>query len=310
MLQLFSRILFAVIFTCFMGFGAIEAPCRFSVAAEFTEETIALSWSNCPGAAGYNVYADYGHGFSKANFSPVTSRNRFTLLWLEVNGVKERVVKGNSVECRIVPLVLRITKKDTTYVEGPTGCNVKNDFFRGFSNILSDSGCVGIIEDRQITPKIFPAAVSVSRAVFCSLYTRMASNIHTVYKTKIDPKDQGACVPFSTMVSHYFTYKGIRCYRAQGTFIGRFHSFNLVVIDSTEYILDFTADQFLPNSSPVFIPRDYCFVDSSGSPTRRPGGIFTRIYNIDKVFSADQIAFTGTSMAKEYQRILDALKEQ
>ena len=296
-----ARFLLIVFFTCCSIPARDTLSCGFPVAAEFTEDAITLSWGQYPGAS---------NGFKKANFTRVASRNRFTLLWMEENGKKERIVKGNRIECRVVPLFPRVKNGDTTYQEGAPSCPVKNDFFKGFSNVLSDTACARILKDRQQTKRIFATAVSVPRAAFCSQYARLARDIYAAYSAKIDPKDEGACVPFSTLVAKYFTHKGIACYRAQGVFVGAFHSFNIIVIDSVEYILDFTADQYVPRSAPVFMPRDCCFADSTGAPTSRPGGIYTKFYQIEKVYSADQIAFTEIPKAREYQQFLDSLEKK
>ena len=310
MSSLHARFLLFAICACFSCLARDTISCSFPVAAEFTEDAITLSWGEYPGASSFNIYADYGSGFKKANFTRVASRNRFALIWVEENGKKERIVKGNRVECRVVPLFPRVKKNDTMYAEGPPGCLVKNDYFRGFSNVLSDTACTRILKDRQQQKRIFASAVSVPRAAFCSPYANLARDVYAAYSAKIDPRDEGACVPFSTLVAKYFTQKGIACYRAQGVFISAFHSFNVIVIDSVEYILDFTADQYVPSSSPVFMPRDYCFADSSGAPTARPAGIHTKLYQIDKVFSADQVAFTETPKAREYQQLLDSLEKK
>ncbi len=302
-----TLIILLVVLACRAGDTAL---CRFSVAAQFTEDMITLSWGDVPGAAAYNVYADCGTGFSKANFAPIASRRRFSLLWMESRGVRTRVVKGNRVACRVTPLFERISKRDTVFVEGPASCSVRNDYFRGFAGMLSDTACSRVLETRQRVKKIFPSAVSVDRATFCSHYVRPARDIYAIYKSMIDPKDEGACVPFSTMVAKYFTKRGIACYRVQGQFIGAFHSFDLVVVDSVEYILDFTADQYVPNSSPVLIPRDFCFADSCGEPTARPGAISTAFYRVEKIFTPDQIAFTETPKARAYQQLLDSLEKE
>jgi hypothetical protein len=310
MLSLRARFLLIVFSACFSCLAGDTISCGFPVAAAFTEDAITLSWPEYPGATSFNVYADYGSGFKKANFSRVATRNRFTLLWVEDNGEKKRIVKGNRVECRVVPLFPQVKMKDTAYVEGPQSCPVRNDYFTGFSKVLSDTACARILKSRQQAAKIFPTAVVVRRAAFCSNYAGLARDIYAAYAAKIDPHDDGACVPFSSLVAKYFTQKGIACYRAQGVFVGAFHSFNIIVIDSVEYVLDFTADQFVPGSSPVFMPRDCCFADSTGRPTAHPAGIFTRFYQIEKVFSADQIAFTETPKAKEYQQLLDSLQKK
>jgi|WetSurMetagenome_2_1015567.scaffolds.fasta_scaffold00017_54 hypothetical protein len=288
--------------------GGDTTQCGFPVAAQFSEDMVTLSWGAVAGASAFNVYADYGYGRKKVNFAPVASRNRFILLWADSTGKRERVVKGNRVECRIVPLVAHADGGDTVLSEASPSCPVYNDYFRGFSRVLSDTACRRILQPRQLTKKIFPAAGSVSRLRFCSRYGRPARDVYMLYTSKIDPKDEGACVPFSTIVAKYFTKRGITCYRVQGLFMDEFHSFNLVVVEGVEYILDFTADQFVPGSSPVFMPRDFCFADSCGEPTQHPRGTFTPFYRVDKVFDAGQIDFSDNPKARAYRRLLDSLE--
>jgi hypothetical protein len=294
------------------SYSGDSTSCGFPIAALFSEEMITLSWADVPGAAAYNVYFDKGNGPVKANFVPVRTRNRFSLLWMESDGKKERIVKGNRINLCVVPLFAKVKNADTVYSEGKRSCSVTNSYFSGFSNILDSIACYRVIQPRQTTQKILipSAAAQLPRSVFCGRYGRLARDIDVLYKTKIDPRDEGACVPFSTMVTKYFTANGIPCYRAQGAFIEAFHSFNIVVVDSVEYVLDFTADQFVPGNAPVFMPRDWCFVDSCGKPTRRQQGIFTKTYRIETVFASDQINFTDTPKAKEYQRLLDSLENR
>lgn len=306
--QKISLILFLVYAGADFSSAAETTPCGFPVAAQFSEEMITISWSVVDSAAAYNVYADLGSGPAvRANFSPIRTRTRFGFLWIESEGKKERVVKGKNVRLYVVPLFARINTPDTVYSEGARSCTVVNSYFTGFSNILDSAGCQRLLRQRQSTQKILPRAAQTTAKSFCGNYGRLAPDINALYRSKIDPEDEGACVPFSTMVAKYFTMKGIPCYRAQGEFIGAFHSFNIVVIDKVEYILDFTADQFVPGSAPVFMPRDWCFVDSCGSPTMAPRGTFTKLYRIETVYASDQVTFTGTPKARQYQRALDSL---
>jgi hypothetical protein len=283
------------------------SKCNFPVAAEFSEDMITLSWQDVPDAVAFNVYADLGNGPVMANFSVVRKRNRFSFLWIESGGKKERVVKGNRVQLYVVPLFARGKITDSVFTEGRPSCGVANSYFAGFSNVLDSGGCDRILRPRQTTPKVLVRAEQTSRKEFCSRYGLLAPDVDALYRSKIDPKDEGACVPFSTMVAKYFTSKGVPCYRVQGMFMDAFHSFNIVVVDKVEYILDFTADQFVPGSAPVLMPRDICFVDSIGHPTGAPRGTFTKMYRIEMVFASGQIAFTDTPKAREYKRALDSL---
>jgi hypothetical protein len=308
MFKIVPFLFLAIACAVFSASGDTAASGNFPIAAQFSEDMITLTWPEVPGAAAYNVYADMGNGPVRANFTPVRSRTRFSFLWIESDGKKERVVKGNRLFLYVVPLRANVHKKDTTFSEQPKSCVVSNSYFAGFSNVLDSAACRRILQPTQAVQKILSPKAAQSRPdAFCGRFGRLAHDIDELYKSKIDPRDEGACVPFSTMVAKYFTANGIPCYRVQGMFIAAFHSFNMVVVDGVEYVLDFTADQFVPGSAPVFMPRDWCAVDSCGRPTRAPGGTFTKTYPVEAVFASDQITFTDTPQAREYQRLLDSL---
>jgi hypothetical protein len=308
MLKTVLLLLCAIVCAGFCSSGDTTA-CYFPVAATFSEDIITLSWPDVPDAAAYNVYVDFGngHGRIRANFSPVRSRTRFGFIWIESNGKKERVVKGNKLRLYVVPLFSKGKKTNTVYTVGRQSCSVANSYYTGFSNVLDSGDCHRILQPHQATQKVLARAEQSTQKAFCDRYGQLAHDIDALYRSKINPRDEGACVPFSTMVAKYFTARGIPCYRAQGMFIGAFHSFNIVVVDGVEYVLDFTADQFVPGSAPVFMPRDFCCIDSCGSPTGSPHGTWTKIYRIEKVFASDKITFTDTPKAREYQHVLDSL---
>jgi hypothetical protein len=301
---------FALLVMALYGYTASvdSTQCPFHLAATFSEDMITLSWPDVRDAAAFNVYADLGDGPVKANFSPVRSRNRFSFMWIETDGKKERVVKGKQLSLFVVPLFSNAKDNDTAYAEGRRSCTVMNSYFAGFSNVLDSGACRRILRPHTAAQTILtPSAARVTPGALCGRYGPLAHAIDAIYKSRIDPHDEGACVPFSTMVAKYFTANGIPCYRAQGMFINSFHSFNIIAVDSVEYVLDFTADQFVPKSAPVFIPVAWCFADSCGAPTGRPRGTFTKMYRVETVYASGQIAFTDTPKAREYQRLLDSL---
>ena len=93
-----GKTIFCLLTAALSCVGAADSSrCPFPVAAQFSEDMITLSWGPVEGASAFNVYADYGGGFRKVNFAPVASRNRFSLLWIESTGRKERVVKGTAL---------------------------------------------------------------------------------------------------------------------------------------------------------------------------------------------------------------------
>jgi hypothetical protein len=105
---------------CFLVFAAVSfsradsLSCAFPISAVFSEDAITMTWPDYPNADAYDVYADIGQGFFKANFSLVKVRPRFSFLWTMVNGVKERTVKGYNVSLYVVPLFEKKQGKDTS----------------------------------------------------------------------------------------------------------------------------------------------------------------------------------------------------
>ena len=283
----------------------------FNLRARFTETMITLQWDSIPGAAAYDVYADYGTGMRKANFKPVVIRPQYSLLWIKEGDEKKRIVKGYRLALQVVPLKALISGADTSYADLPMrSIIIKNSYLHSYDSVLTGAQCASILRKKQKTPRLPGALPQSTRQRFIAGYPVVAQTIATIYAQLIDPRDEGACVPFSTLVSKYFTARGIPCFRASGQFIEQFHNFNVVIIDSVEYVLDFTADQFIPGSAPVLIPRDCCYIDSLGRPTEKPAVDSTRFYIFDRLYAADQISFSETATAVKYQRILDSLVQQ
>jgi hypothetical protein len=282
---------------------------RFPLSAVFTETMITLKWDEQSDVKAYNVYARYdAAGFKKVNPVPIATRPQYSFFWVAENGEKKKVVKGNIITL----FVTGLTGDSCIFRKGPciesdTSVRLSTDYFRGFSKVLTAARCRAIFRAAQSSAKLFATAENISAANFTKLYPRLGRRIDSLYRRHVNPLDEGACVPMSTLASKYLTAKGIPCYRCQGTFITQFHSFNLVVIDSVEYLLDFTADQFLPASAPVFMPRDFCSIDSLGRPTDSPQGTVTGMYAVEKVFQAENISFTQTDQANEYRQMLEDL---
>lgn len=286
-----------------------HAPAEeFPVAATFSETIITLRWDSIPSVAAYNVYADLGAGPLLLNPVPIRSRASYSLFWHKENGKKKKIVKGNAIQTWVVAL------EGEACEEHGDGCRAvaRSDtvctcYFEGFGRALTREQCAKTLRDQQTTTRVLADPRRASGRTFLRKYPRIAARIDSLYRTMVDPRDEGACVPFSTMVAKYLSARGIPCYRCNGAFIKQFHSFNLVVLDGVEYVLDFTADQFVPHSAPVFIPRDHCFIDSTGRPTDRREGTVTAMYLMETVYRADQVSFTATPRARRYRGILDTL---
>jgi hypothetical protein len=282
----------------------------FHLTASFSETMITVDWSAIDSASAYNVYADYGEGYVKANSIPVASRQRFSLVWAGTDGIKKRVVKGHEISLYVSALIGKnCADSSASCIEMFSSDTLHTRYFQGFSGIEDDAKCRLVLQQHQTATQILPKGVNNRSRTFIKKFPCLAGRISEIYGKAINPLEEGACVPFSTIAAIYLSGSGLTCYRAQGLFINKFHSFNLIIIDNVEYILDFTADQFLPGSSPVLIPRDCCFIDSAGGPVCRNHGKVTPMYLIDRVYSADQISFSDSPDALQYSRILDSLMQ-
>ena len=299
-----------IVFHAVLPLSAREnnASNKFPLSALFSETMITVRWPKQESIGAFNVYADYGTGSLIVNPVPVSSRNQFSFIWVMENGEKKRIVKGNTVSLYVAGL------EGDSCADRGQGCSetvisdtIATRYFESFARVEEKDRCLAILRHAQTVAPVIQNAHSVNKRLFLTMYPGLASDIILLYRQNIDPRDNGACVPFSTIVAKYFSRSGIACYRAQGVFITQFHSFNLVVIDGVEYILDFTADQFLPSSVPVFIPRDCCFIDSTGRASCSPEVTVTPMYVIEKIFDADHLQFTDSPEAEQYKKMFESL---
>jgi hypothetical protein len=289
---------------------AAPAEVPLTVSATFSETMITLRWQELADVKAYNVYARYNDtAFVCANPVPITSRPQYSFIWVGRGEEKRKVVKGSTVSLYVTAL----TGEGCGYAAGPcTEAGRSNalttEYFKGFSRVRSAADVTkALTNGSRKTPALLDSAGSIPRRTFTKVFPALSRRLDSLYRKQINPRDEGACVPFSTLAAKYLSAKGIACYRCQGNFIKEFHSFNLVIIDSTEYILDFTADQFLPSSSPVLIPRASCFIDSLGRPTSDTSGTVTPMYIVDKVFHPDQLSFSESEEARFYREALETL---
>jgi hypothetical protein len=288
--------------------GSAGKKAAFKLSASFSETMITVDWPEIDNVSAFDAWVDFGDGYARANPVPVTSRHRFVFVRTDSNGKLSRISMGNGISVFITALEgENCTDTGAVCRQLFSSDTIHAMYFEGYTGILGEEQCRAVLKPEQTVDPVFSDGVSNRRNSFLKKYPCPAKIIADIYKSRIDPAEEGACVPFSTIVAKYLSGKGIECYRAQGQFIGRFHSFNLVIIDGVEYILDFTADQFLPASSPVLIPRKCCFIDSTGSPVCENHNKVTPMYIIDKIYSKDQVWFNDSPQAVKYQILLDSL---
>jgi hypothetical protein len=289
--------IFLILITLFsFSYGRIEPPANIQII--FSEKTLDIYWDSVPGTIGYNIYTSPMPGVEKSqkkkiNSKLITSGPHFTYIWNFENGKRVRRIKGYEHHISLTS----VFSNGTGEIESPLSREVNNCYFKGFRNINTLQKIEGILAPRQNTPYL-PVKKRVNKKKkFLRFMKGPGKMLHRLYKKHIDPLAVGGCAPVSTVLVKLLDKWGLNAYRVEGTFIKEYHTFAIINIDKVEYVLDFTADQFLPDVSPVMVPRDYCNLNRDGklSLLGRP------VYQVGKIFSPDQINLSNSKKADVYK---------
>ena len=68
-----------------------------------------------------------------------------------------------------------------------------------------------------------------------------------------------------------------------------------------EYVVDVTADQFVPDVSPVVLPRDLCHLNDKGRFA--PEGV--PVYQIGKVYAPERSELVDSEVSDLYRHLLN-----
>lgn len=269
--------------------ACIADPCQppKNLRAVFSETSIECLWDSVNGATGYNLYdlaVEPGkkNGRRKINALPITSGTRFSYIWDIDKGEMVKRIKGYSH--RLVATALF----DDCHESGPSN-SIDNSYFERYKNVLTPQRIAPILSVQQRTLPLPTQPRAMTRQQLTDFLGGPGSQLATMVKKQINPQKQGACSPISTILVRLLAHHGLDALKAEGTFIKEYHSFVLLVVDSVEYVLDFTADQFVPNVAPVLIPRDRCFINDVGrlDSTGQPVYLISRLYSVDQTSLAD-----------------------
>jgi len=271
-----------------------------SLTAVYTEKSIELNWSPVPGATGYNIYSAPSRALlhsspDRINAGPVRSGTRFHFIWQKRGGKHTRSVKGK----RHIIGITALFEKEGTTVESGLSPTIDNFYYTGYEKITTPGDFRATLCSHQRVPYLPGPLLNNRAARVESFFDEPIRTFMAAIRDTIDFSVQGACVPISAIGVQLLNHYSIRAYRAQGLFINSFHSFIVCVVDSVEYILDFTADQFVPDVSPVLIPRDYCFLNRRG----RLDTTGTPVYRINRLFDTGRLV--ADSSADLYRAILN-----
>lgn len=279
-------------------YGKILPPTNIQIG--YSEKCLDISWDSVTGAIGYNIYTSSTPFVSKSkkrkiNKKLITSGIHFTYIWHFEKKEKVRKIKGYKHYIAVTS-VFEINGKKR---ESGLSKEVNNCYFEDFNKINSPTATQNILKESQKTPLLPIVKYSNSKEIFIKFMEGPGRELSTWIKKNIDPKETGACAPISTILVKLLQHFGLYAFRIDGNFIKEFHTFIIINIDKVEYVLDFTADQFIPNVAPVMVPRDLCFINKNGKFDQ--SGI--PAYSIAKVYSADQVELSDDKSADIYREI-------
>ncbi|MFH1761007.1 MAG: hypothetical protein ABIA63_07885, partial [bacterium] len=231
----------------------------------YSEKNLEIHWDPVPGAWGYNIYTSNAANAKKVqkrlvNRTAITSGNRFIYFWDVINGKMERRIKG--YEHHIC--VTAVLKKPGLKVESDYSPEADNCYFNGYKNVTSRSIIKNIIIKMQKSDYMPVNKRINSLKKFTDFMEGPGNKLFKIIKDSLDATEVGACAPISTILVQLMKKHGIFAYKIEGNFIKEYHAFVALNIEDVEYILDFTANQFVPDVAPVFFPRDYSYLNEKG----------------------------------------------
>lgn len=297
-----TLILLSISFISFSARGEISSPENIKI--KYAEKSLGISWDTVPGAIGYNIYTSNSPPATKTNRIKInkkliTSGTHFTYIWHFENGEKVRKIKGYKHHIAVTS-VFEINGKKR---ESKLSKEKNNSYFDGFDRINTKTEILTILQDSQRTPLLPVVKYSNEKKNFIEFMTGPGKGLYTLIKKQIDFKEVGACAPISTVLVKLLQHYGLNAFRIDGTFIREFHTFIIINVDKVEYVLDFTADQFVPGVIPVLIPRDYCHLNEQGKLALE--GI--PVYRLAKVYNADQVELSNDTSAVVYKDIYNTI---
>lgn len=263
---------------------------------DYSEQVLDIIWQEIEDVKGYNIYSrNASQSYNKRrkiNKNLITSGGHFAFIWEFGDGIRERKVKGYEH-------IISIEAICSTSTKPLFSSEWDNLYFQGYRNISDSIRISGILDDKQ-SVEYLPTTLENNKLTdIISFMEGPGQHLNELVSDSINPLEVGGCAPITTILVELLNEWGIYAYKAEGTFIKEYHSFVVLKIDKIEYILDFTADQFLPKVSPVMIPRDKCFLNSRGrlSDQGKP------VYTIVKLYKPENIRLSSSDESRVYRNI-------
>ncbi len=277
-------------------FSKTDIPMPEIVSIDYSEQVLDIFWKEVPGVKGYNVYSrNASQSFSKrrkVNKNLITSGGHFAFIWEFQDGTRERKIKGYEH-------IISIDAICSTTTTPKTSTEWDNLYFQGYRNITDSQRISAVLDDKQTTDFLPTSLENNKLERFISFMEGPGRDLNRLVSDSINPLEVGGCAPVTTILVDLLYRWGIYAYKAEGTFIKEYHSFVVLKIDKIEYILDFTADQFLPKVSPVLIPRDECFLSRHG----RFSDSGKNVYVIAKLYKPENVRLSNGDDSRVYRNI-------
>jgi hypothetical protein len=293
------------ILLCLCGCAAAQLGAPVNLRADYSEKCLDLVWDSVPGATGYNVYTRPCTTAAcvprRVNKRLITSGTHFAYLWDLDSSERTPAIKG--VEHHLA--VTAVCSTATGVRESEPSLPIDNCYFEGFRNATRSGVIERILATTQradTLPIALPATDKRRFIAFMEMQGRLLSGI---IQARLDAREVGGCEPIATILAQALLADSIPSVKAEGLFIKEFHAFVIVNIDRVEYVLDFAADQFVPDVAPVMVPRDRCFLNARG----RLDTAGTPVYPIATLLPADQCRLSDGKQAAMYREIQQALQE-
>jgi hypothetical protein len=306
-----SLLLFFFVFThCYTLNGndnTVNLQVPKNIWIDYAEKSLAVNWDSVAGAIGYNVYQSFDRDAGKKemqilNRKLITSGPRFVFIWSFDNGERERAIKGY----KHFLSVAAVFAVDGDTVESNLSEKLTNNYFEGFSNITSEESIRKIIIHKQKADSL-PIQISNNRInTFIQFMDGPGRYLTELLRDSLNFQEIGACDPVSTIALNLLKDWDLYAYKAEGVFIEEFHTFIVITINHVDYILDFTADQFIPGVSPVLVPRDKCYINKNGrlNLTGKP------VYQIGRLSRPGNSKLNNSERSQVYHTIYRMVAEK
>ena len=231
----------------------------------------------------------------KINRKLITSGPRFVFIWRFNNGHREKTIKGYHHYISVTAVF--DLNGDTC--ESELSTEVSNNYFDGFAKMTSEERINKILLTEQHSSQLPIEYKSNHLDNFISFMTGPGRYLTEIIRDSLNFQDVGACAPISTIALQLLNLWGLDALKAEGSFIEQFHTFIIIKVENVDYVLDFTADQFVPGVSPVIIPRDFCYIRKNG----RLDTVGKEIYRIAKLSTPESTKLKNTRKSRIYHQI-------